>query len=135
MQEASLFTVSNTQSGIKIEVNADALPDAFRKSDPETSKMAGKRRSRLGGGQRALLLRQFANGEELTDEQAGIKSGLADKPNCCYWKRLSELRALGLIEPTGRTAGSRAGEQQRICRLTEAGIDAMRELGAAGTED
>ena len=70
----------------------------------------------------------------MTDEQAGIKSGLHSKPGCCYWKRCSELRQMGFIKvvyvapfvPATRT--SRAGEQQQVCELTETGLERVRTL-------
>ena len=43
-----------------------------------------------------------------------------------YWKRVSELLADGLIEETGDTARSRAGEACRIYRITAAGTAALR---------
>jgi hypothetical protein len=31
----------------------------------------------------------------LTNDGAGVVTGLADRPGCCYWKRCGELMADG----------------------------------------
>jgi hypothetical protein len=66
---------------------------------------------------------------DLTAEEAGIKTGLADKPGCCYWHRVSDLVKDAMIEPTGQTRIARSGEQQRVNRITPAGIELLRKLG------
>lgn len=128
MEQGTLFSEQTGLAGTKWLPTPDATPPNVRRTDPTTSRRAGTSAKRRAPSQRDLLLREFANGKELTDEQAGIASGLASKPNCCYWKRLSELRSLGLIETTGRTALSRASEQQRVCRITPAGIRHLEAL-------
>lgn len=109
-------------------INEAALPNV-RRNDPATSKAAGRAVKRRAPSQRMVLLQEFVGGVELTDEQAGIRSGLDAKPNCCYWKRLGELRTLGWLELTGGTAPSRAGEQQRMSRITAAGLEALKQAG------
>jgi hypothetical protein len=92
----------------------------FRSADPITSVLgAGDVKPRTGS-QQALLLSEYQHGG-LTDEEAGMASGLAQKPKCCYWKRCSELRAKGLIVPTGETRLSSAGSAMQVCVITEAG--------------
>lgn len=112
-------------------INEAALP-TFRKAGPATSRAAGIAVKKRAPSQRMLLLEVFADGAEMTDEQAGIRSGLDAKPNCCYWKRLGELRTLGWLELTGGTAPSRAGERQRLSRITAAGLEALKQAGLAG---
>ena len=94
-----------------------------RKYDPATSKIAGIGAGRRGPAHKAILLEAYqqAGAQGLTDEEAGRITGLNLKPGCCYWKRCSELRKLGLIRPNGETRISLAGEQQQVCVVVEAG--------------
>ena len=99
----------------------DDLP-LFRIDDPITSVKAGEDVKPRRMSQRDLILAAYVNAEMgLTDEDAGYKSGLAQKPKCCYWKRCSELRKLGLIEPNGKTRLSSANSFQMVCVITAAG--------------
>lgn len=113
----------------KINENAVIIP-LFRNNDPVTSKKAGQSVARRAPSQQVILLRAYRGGRGLTDEEAGIATGLAQKPRCCYWKRCSELRAKGYIIPTGETARSTAGEMQRICKMTLEGERYLRSLEA-----
>jgi hypothetical protein len=79
----------------------DDLP-LFRSADPITSVEGAKDVKPRRTSQAMLLLAEYLKGG-LTDEEAGMASGLALKPKCCYWKRCSELRAGGFIIPTGET--------------------------------
>jgi len=110
----------------------DDLP-LFRAQDTPTSR-AGAQHVRLRlHSQQALLLAVYALPDAIdgiTDEEAGQRSGLAAQPRCCYWKRCSELRAMGFIVPTGDFAKSTAGELQRICKITAKGDAYIRSLEA-----
>jgi hypothetical protein len=77
-----------------------------------------------------IILKAFGSGRGFTDEEVGIFTALALKPRCCYWKRCSELRAMGFIAPTGDFAKSTAGELQRICKITPKGDAYLRSLEA-----
>jgi hypothetical protein len=96
----------------------------FRSADPITSVKGGgdvePRRT-----SQAMLLLSIYEYADLTDEQAGDLSGLAKRPKCCYWKRCSELRAKGLIAPTGVTRLSSAGSAMQVCAITPAGKEAL----------
>lgn len=92
-----------------------------RRNNGATSGAGAKAITVRAGTQRAQLLKMYLN-YELTDEEAGRMSGLADMPNCCYWKRCSELRQAGYIEPTGETRLSSAGVPQQVCRITAEGL-------------
>lgn len=105
----------------------DDLP-LFRNADPATSKQGGKDVLPRRGSQQAQLLAVYRNQPGLTDEEAGVKSGLAAKPKCCYWKRCSELRAKGLIEATGDTRLSSAGSSMQVCRLSAKGAEVLAGL-------
>ena len=100
----------------------------FRVTDPGTSAKGAKDVKPRRGSQTSLLLNMYASYKitGLTDEEAGIWTGLADMPKCCYWKRCSELRALGLIADTGNTRLSSAGSAMMVCRITVAGLDALK---------
>lgn len=111
-----------------------------RNTDPHTSHLAGQGARDRSLPQRDILLLTHYEYRSygLTDEEAGTQSGLRDKPGCCYWKRCSELRQMGLISvvhtrnylPSTRT--SRAGEQQQVCELTETGLERVRTLLSRG---
>jgi hypothetical protein len=101
----------------------DDLP-LFRSADPITSVLgAGDVKPRRQT--QAMLLLSIYEYADLTDEQAGDLSGLAKRPKCCYWKRCSELRAKGLIAPTGVTRLSSAGSAMQVCAITPAGKEAL----------
>ena len=69
-----------------------------------------------------------------TSEEAAKRTGLIDKPGCCYWKRCSELREQGYIREhkiAGRTLTRRAdsGSQQIVCVITDEGRELLRSKG------
>lgn len=109
-------------------ISAKAEPPAVRKSDPASSRAGAESIKVRRGSQRAKMLRAYLNVEDATDDESGAISGLSLNPKCCYWKRASELRAAGLIEPTGEYRNSRAGEKQMVCRITELGRSIVGEL-------
>lgn len=128
-EQGQLFHPSNGLGGKKEEVNATIIP-LFRNSDPITSKKAAKGASKRSPSQQVIILKAFGSGRGFTDEEVGIFTALAFKPRCCYWKRCSELRAMGFITPTGDFAKSTAGELQRICKITPKGDAYLRSLEA-----
>jgi hypothetical protein len=108
----------------KGDIMFDDLP-LFRKEDPITSVLGAGEVKPRRRSQAMLLLAEYLQGG-MTDEEAGMASGLALKPKCCYWKRCSELRAMGLIIPTGETRLSSAGSAMQVCEITEEGEKALR---------
>ena len=102
----------------------DDLP-LFRSEDPITSVLGAGDVKPRRGSQQALLLAEYAFRDGLTDEEAGLFSGLLSRPKCCYWKRCSELRAKGFIAVTGETRLSSAGSAMQVCAITEAGRNAL----------
>lgn len=100
-----------------------------RKSDPSTSHAAAKSAKPRTTSQRIRLLSTYRSHVDLTAEEAGIASGLAYKPGCCYWHRVSDLVKDGMIEPTGQTRIAQSGEQQRVNRITSAGTALLKQLG------
>ena len=89
-----------------------------RASDPETSKMAARKPRE---NQRLRVLSSYRGGFALTDGEAGDLAGVNGA-----WKRCSELRKLGLIEPVGKTWIVANGAWARTCVITEAGKAAFR---------
>jgi hypothetical protein len=108
----------------KGDIMFDDLP-LFRSADPITSVLGAGEVKPRRRSQAMLLLAEYLQGG-MTDEEAGMASGLALKPKCCYWKRCSELRAMGLIIPTGETRLSSAGSAMQVCEITEEGEKALR---------
>jgi hypothetical protein len=108
----------------KGDIMFDDLP-LFRSADPITSVLGAGEVKPRRRSQAMLLLAEYLHGG-MTDEEAGMASGLALKPKCCYWKRCSELRAMGLIIPTGETRLSSAGSAMQVCEITEEGEKALR---------
>jgi hypothetical protein len=109
----------------KGDIMFDDLP-LFRSADPITSVLGAGDVKPRRGSQQALLLAEYAFRDGLTDEEAGLFSGLLSRPKCCYWKRCSELRAKGFIVPTGVTRLSSAGSAMQVCAITPAGKEALR---------
>jgi hypothetical protein len=99
-----------------------------RINDTETSKAGAKAIKIRAGSQRELLLGQYFMCGELTDEEAGRLSGLDRRPKCGYWKRCSELRQAGYIAPTGEMRLAGTGALQQVCKITEAGLNALGPL-------
>lgn len=100
---------------------------AARATDPATSQ-ANKDAFNKKFNQRDLLLITYSKFwiGGLTDEEAGQQTlingvSMFDK-RICYWKRCSELRKLGFIQPVGETRTSSAGQQQQVCEITEQGL-------------
>jgi len=111
----------------------DAAPDwglfapASRATDPETSKK-GERDVRPRRGTQAMrLLRAYydvrATLGGMSDEGAAQFAGLANGG----WKRCSDLRRAGFIEPTGEVVLSQYGSSVQVCRITDAGIAHLTE--------
>lgn len=105
-------------------MNFDDLP-LFRLSDPVTSREGAKAVKPRRTSQAMLLLAEYQY-KALTDEEAGMASGLAQKPKCCYWKRCSELRSQGFIIDTNTTRISTAGSPMMVCAITPEGLEALQ---------
>lgn len=102
------------------------FPPGVRADDWETSQAA----DRMISGKRPTLavkmLRAYL-GADLTDEEAATRTELL---RSCYWKRSSELRYLGFIEPTGATRQGVAGVARIVCRITPEGKQVLRDRAA-----
>ena len=100
-----------------------------RATDPETSKAAARAVRLRASSQAAKLLRCYADAgaDGLTSEEAGIAAGLAIA-GCSYWRRVSYLAEHGLLEATDLTRTSGAGCEQRVQRITAAGLRVSEAL-------
>lgn len=92
----------------------DELP-LFRRSDPETSKAAGRaaRETGLVGRHERLILEALAAGPGTKDEIAGRTGELSEQQVA---RRMHGLHRAGLVEPTGTTRPSRSGRPERVWR-------------------
>ena len=96
---------------------------AARNSDPVTSRSVANNPALQvrWGSQRMKILLAYAEAVDgLIDEEAGERTGLLQQRSC-YWKRCGELRQTGLIEDTGLTRMSSAGQGVIVCRITPLG--------------
>lgn len=114
-----------------------------RNEDPSTSHDAGRMAAECEGKvrdvrpntQRHKLLLAYMRclGPDIgivsiSDEQAASLADLHYQ-GTCWWKRCSELRQGGFIEPTGQVEGF-SGATVRVCTITEKGIAKLRELAS-----
>lgn len=104
----------------------DDLP-LFRVSDPDTSAAAAQDVRLRQGTQAYKLLEQYVlHRQGLTDEEAGVFSGLASR-GAGYWKRCSDLRRMGFIEDTGVRREGVSGSSMMVCVFTPAGFEAWQD--------
>jgi len=97
-----------------------------RRRDPATSHKAASCPNSImkWASNKHLLLAAFVK-RSLTDEQAEVQSGVRIAG---YWKRCSELRALGLIEPTGKTEVASTGKEVMVSRITMRGMEVLKSI-------
>ena len=117
-QQMELFTSRVTLEGYK---ECTLVTPMVRHVDPETSHKAAKSARVRVGSQQWQLLAAYGQAVDMTADEAGVATGLASKPGCCYWHRVSDLLKHGYIEPTGEQRVARSGELQRVNRITETG--------------
>lgn len=104
-----------------VEMVTDTDPAKLARTDgPETSKRAAK--GLRTGSQKSLLLATYVGQTDgLTDEEAAVRAGLADRRGCCWWHRCGDLRDDGLVMDTGQTRAGSSGEERMVCVITEEG--------------
>lgn len=98
---------------------------ASRASDPPTSKKAGEAHVVTKGSHRYAVLEAFARFQDvdppgLTAEQAADEAGL--DPRSSPWKRVSELRQWGWLEPTGELRTTLSGAEATVLALSFDGV-------------
>lgn len=96
----------------------------FRYMDPETSQKGAAHIRPKAGSQMFRLLEQYRQYPllGLTDEEATTRAGIERGG----WKRCSDLRRLGFVTPTGETRIASSGIEQRVCRITEEGLEVLK---------
>lgn len=106
-------------------------PATSRKAAAALSMRAGSLRVRAlqvyGQMRRSMMLGDIPMELQgaITDEEVGDALG-----HTRIWPRCSELRAMGLIEPTGeQRVVERTGQAAECCRITAAGLEVLRNLG------
>lgn len=101
-----------------------------RFSDPVTSHQADAAlRAREGdantlrpGTHRHRALNAFVPHPSTADE-VQVDTGIEG-----IWKRVSDLKNMGFIAPTGHTRRSRSGREQEVLEITQAGREALNGL-------
>lgn len=87
-----------------------------RNSDPLTSHKGVEDVRWRAHSQKLALLRVYATQKDCTDEEAGVLTGLSGA-----WKRCSDLRDIGAIEPTGALRLASSGSEVMVCQITSVG--------------
>lgn len=113
-----------------LEINLDAVlaPTASkgRGSDPHTSTKA-KDVASIRAGKAKHLLGQvfFDHPSGLTAEEAVVEAELTHQKS--PWHRVSDLKAMGLIAPTGEVRLATSGAEAEVLMMTPEGREKWRE--------
>lgn len=118
-------------------------PDAHaRRNDPSTSKAGARSAAIRAGSHKARLLEAYFDAQPapavgmencpgLTDTEA---ASAADLLSVGYWKRCSDLRNDGLIEPILHIGGATVirytgnGDANMVCKITELGMATLMSM-------
>lgn len=112
--EPTLWDTVRDQIDALIDVDPATLA---RSGDPATSRTAAHR-LRTAATRRRRLLAAYATGDRTAEEAARV-AGYT--PADGAWKRVSDLKRLGYIAPTGRTRPGSSGRDQEVLAITDAG--------------
>jgi hypothetical protein len=95
----------------------------FRCTDPQGSVNGARHIKPRQGSQAMTILRVYVAHTVygLTDEEAAQLAGVHHG-----WKRCADLRRLGYIEQTGAQRPTLAGVNAMVCRITQAGFEALQ---------
>lgn len=128
--QLEFFAESSTRYCVSPVSVLDPVQSRARTTDPETSHASASNKSEQikRGTQRHRLLYEYAQAKDLTDEEAGMRSGL-HMARACYWKRCGELRDLGLISDCGYTRKSFVGHDVMVCGITKSGVEMLEVIG------
>lgn len=120
---AAGWTLHPPGAGCAEVLSARRAGTGARRSDPVTSGKGDADVTRRAGSQAVRLLRAYARleGEGATDSEARAAAGLSSRS--CYWKRCSELRAEGLIEPVRTSQPCTDGRSVDLGPLTRPDVD------------
>lgn len=109
-------------------MNHLAQPDLFdarllaRRSDPHTSKIAAVRVKEFGSGHVARILETLSRCGSATIDEIAKRTDLTAVQTA---RRLPEMQARGLVEPTGGTRLSASGRPERVWKLITPGAGAV----------
>lgn len=113
---------TGTYTHLEGQMSIDVPGPHARDTDPHTSHAAAHHLSDKTTIMRAMLA-EFARYQHgLTAEWV---CGLTDHLNG-GWKRVSDLKRLGYVKPTGKTVTGSSGRQQQLLAITEEGRAALR---------
>ena len=99
-----------------------------RTDDPLTSHKAVTKTNTLRWGTQCYrLLVEYVRRGPLTDEEAAIAAGLVGTARS-PWRRCTDLRQAGYIADTGAERVSSAGSPQRVCGVTDRGLQLVGAL-------
>ena len=99
-----------------------------RTDDPPTSHKAVTHRNTIRWGTQCYrLLAEYVRRGPLTDEEAAVSAGLVGAARS-PWRRCTDLRQAGYIADTGDERISSAGSPQRVCAVTDKGLQLVGAL-------
>lgn len=97
-----------------------------RRTDPDTSEEGAEVVAWRATNHKAILLQAYHGATRpLSDREAFRRSRLVHLEACCWWKRCSELRTLGMLEVVGTTMCPSSGSRVQTCIITGKGVRAM----------
>ncbi len=88
-----------------------------RRSDPATSQAAGKASQPQRRGHREILFEAIERLGKCSAREAHAATNLAD--TCCWWKRVSELHAKGLIRVAGQKTDQATGKSVSVYEVRD----------------
>lgn len=106
--------------------DGDTIPQAWRNTDPDTSRAAAPTSERVRADQALVLTTHEFHRGGLTDFEL---ADLLGRQQTSVGKRRGELRDLGLIEDAGKTRPAPSGASATVWRITAAGIEAATAAG------
>jgi hypothetical protein len=95
-----------------------------RTDDPDTSRASARQLGPRRASTARLLLYVFSLGHFTADEADDALDGVGGY-KAGTWKRISDLKALGLIRDTGDRRPGRVGRQQIVYAITAAGREEL----------
>lgn len=124
MEQTELFTTTITGVDRDHALARFSDPVTSHQADAALRKREGTANQIKAGTHRHRALREIGHfGSGLTAEEVENLTGIKG-----VWKRVSDLKNMGFIAPTGRTRRSRSGREQEVLEITQAGREALSGL-------
>lgn len=103
----------------------EQVPPGSRNDDYWTSKEAERLARARASSIRVRMLEEYGRRPAgMTADEAGYEvTGMRG----CYWKRVSELRLMGMLERTGDHRAGHEGRMQAVLAITDAGREMLEE--------